>query len=400
MWYHTLGDKNMYEHYLELLKFKSYTAIQKASFDAFKKKRSLVGIAPTGTGKTLAYGIPIIHEVKATLLFPQVIVMLPTQELVSQVKAMLEILRPTLKISTLSFKNAHSNTLLDGHVIIGTPRKVRQAIFESYTLNTKYVSYVVFDEADMMFGEEFIEDIEPVATHLKDARFYLYSASLKPNMKPFLKTYFGAYVLVDASKEEKPNINHYAIEVSEDKRYEALKILLQTIQPYLGIVFVSKIETLEFIERLLKRDHINVEVISSSNGARERSQSIKKIQRLEVTWVLSSDVLARGIDLDLSHVIHYDLPRPLSLFMHRSGRTGRMKKSGEVITLYSSKDKQEMDKLMTQGINFKKANIKLTGMELRPKRKPKVAHAKAVRKDERVKPNYKKKRLLQRSVQK
>jgi ATP-dependent RNA helicase CshB len=188
--------------------------------------------------------------------------------------------------------------------------------------------------------------------------------------------------------------------VSDDKRYEALKILLQTITPYLGIIFVSKLETLEFVERLLKRDQIPVEVISSTNGARERGQSIKRIQRLEVTWVLSSDVLARGIDLDLSHVIHFDLPRPLSLFMHRSGRTGRMKKSGEVITLYTSKDKQEMDKLMTQGINFKKATLKPTGMELRPKRKPKVAQAKAVRKDERVKPNYKKKRLLQRSIQK
>ncbi len=388
----------MYEHYLELLKFKSFTAIQLASFEGYKKKRSLVGISPTGTGKTLAYGIPIIDEVKATLAFPQVIIMLPTQELVQQVKEMLEVLRPTLSISTLTYKHHQVDQMITGHVVIGTPRKVRQSIFEHHTLNTKYVSYVIFDEADMMFGPEFIEDIEPVATHLHDTRFYLYSASLKPNMKPFLKKYFGAYVLIDASKEEKPNIDFYAIEVMEDQRYEALKILLQTIKPYLGLVFISKKETLELVESLLRRDGIDVDVVSSSKGARERMQTIKKIKRLDTTWIVASDVLARGIDLDVSHVIHFDLPRPLSLFVHRSGRTGRMKRTGEVYTLYSKHDKHDMDKLLEQGIHFKKGTLKPTGMVLKTPRKPKAMQVTTPYKKERVKPNYKKKRKLLRST--
>ena len=246
----------------------------------------------------------------------------------------------------------------------------------------------------MMFDQDFIMDIKPIAEQLKQAKFYLYSASLKPNMKPFIKHFFGAYLLLDTSKIDKPNIQHYAIEVLESTRYESLVLLLKTLNPYLGIVFVSKKDTLSLLEKKLKEDNIECDVISSSNGARERAQIIKKIQRLDTTWVISSDVLARGLDMDFSHVIHYDLPRPLSLFNHRSGRTGRMKQTGDVITLYSTEDKNDIEKLKTSGVSFKKAFLKAEGMVLKTKTKTnQVKTKKSI-----VKPNYKKKLKAQRKV--
>jgi ATP-dependent RNA helicase CshB len=256
------------------------------------------------------------------------------------------------------------------------------------------VKHLIFDEADMMFDKDFIIDIKPIAEHMKLARFYLYSASLKPTMKPFIKHYFGSYLLLDTSKIDKPNIQHYAIEVLETTRYESLVLLLKTLNPYLGIVFVSKKDTLSFLEKKLKEDHIECDVMSSSIGARERAQIIKKIKRLDTTWVISSDVLARGLDMDFSHVIHYDLPRPLSLFTHRSGRTGRMKQTGDVITLYSTEDKHDIEKLKVSGIAFKKAFLKAEGMVLKTKQNTHPSkHKKSV-----VKPNYKKKLKALRKV--
>lgn len=377
-----------YNYYLETLKFQSFTAIQLQSFEAFSKNRSIVGIAPTGTGKTLAYGIPVIHDIKQTLKLPQAIILVPTQELVTQVRDMLSVLRPNLDIKALTFRDQDFDKDIMSHVIVSTPRKFGEALLKDHRVNTKHVKHLIFDEADMMFGEEFITEIKPIADHMQTARFYLYSASLKPSMKPFIKHYFGAYLLVDTSKIDKPNITHYAIEVLETTRYESLKLLLETVKPYLGIVFVSKKETLQLLEKKLNDDHIKCDVISSANGARERAQLIKKIQRLDTTWVISSDVLARGLDMDFSHVIHYDLPRPLSLFSHRSGRTGRMKQTGDVITLYSTQDHHDIEKLKASGVSFKKAILKPEGMVVKTKqsRKPSEFKKKHV-----VKPNYKKK---------
>jgi ATP-dependent RNA helicase CshB len=387
----------MYESYLEQLNFKAFTPIQKESFFAFQSGKSIVGIAPTGTGKTLAYGIPIVDSLKATLNQIQVIIMLPTTELIKQVENMLSVVRPTITIKTvtgLDDLNKVSGQLKKQppHILISSPKKLHELMFDKQAINTKYVKHVILDEADMMFDIDFMQDISQMSERLLSARFHLYSASLKPTMKPFIRKFFGAYQLIDTSKQHTLPINYLFVETHHESKMNTLVDVIQSITPYLGIIFVSNKDVLEDVHQYLVDAGIDLPMISSKQQLRKRLQLMKKMVSLDVSWVLSTDVLARGIDLDVSHVIHFDLPKPLSLFMHRSGRTGRMDRSGTVITIYDRKDVINIEKLIKQGIPFKKAVVHNQVLIEKQKREKKQIQPTSIKKKKiKVKPNYKKK---------
>ena len=386
----------MYEKYLKQLNFKAFTPIQVESFFAFKTPHSIVGIAPTGTGKTLAYGIPIIESLSLDTHL-QVIIMLPTTELIKQVEHMLTPLRDDITIKSLTglddidkvsekLKNQHP------HILITSPKKLYELMFKKQVINTKYVKHVILDEADMMFDIDFMQDISEISKRVLDARFYLYSASLKPTMKPFIKRFFGAYKLIDTNKKHQLNIDYILIETHHELRIQTLTDVIQSIKPYLGIIFVSNKESLDVLHKHFVKLGMDIPMISSAQQLRKRMQIMKQMSNLDVSWVLATDVLARGIDLDVSHVIHYDLPKPLSLFMHRSGRTGRMDRSGYVITIYDRFDLPNIDKLMKQGITFKKAMVHESGLVIKKKREKKQTTPTSIKKKKiKVKPNYKKK---------
>lgn len=394
--YNAFGD-DMYKTYLEQLHFKDFTPIQKESFFAYQSGKSMVGIAPTGTGKTLAYGIPIIDSLKSTFKELQVIIILPTTELIKQVENMLSVLRQTITIKTVTglddmSKVSNQIQKQSPQVLISTPKKIHELMFNRHALNTKHVKHVILDEADMMFDIDFMQDISQIGERLLNARFYLYSASLKPTMKPFIKKFFGAYKLIDTTHMHTLPITYLFIETHQDLREQMLVDVIKAINPYLGIVFISNKDTLDSVHQKLSREGIDVPMISSKQQLRKRMQLMKKMVSLDVNWVLSTDVLARGIDLDVSHVIHYDLPKPLSLFMHRSGRTGRMERSGTVITIYDRKDVTNIEKLVKQGIPFKKAVVHNGLIVEKQKREKKFVKPTTIKKKKiKVKPNYKKK---------
>jgi len=383
----------MYEKYLIQLGFKDYTPIQKASFFAYQKKSNIVGIAPTGTGKTLAYGIPVIDQIKSNLSEIQVIILLPTQELIHQVYTMLYPIRSTIHIKKIIGQDYEQSlekvSSKPPQVLITTPHKLLMLI-EQYQLSTKYVKDIIFDEADMFFESDFLLDIEKVLNKTNFERIHLYSASLSNTMKPIINRYFGHYQLVSETKKLKPNIQYVAIESAIDQKIETLKKIVTEIKPYLGLIFVSKKEDIEFIEKELG-NLTSIISISSKDTSKHRLQKMKRIQALEFEWVVTSDVMARGIDLTVSHVVSYDIPRPLSFWMHRVGRTGRMGQSGVAITLYHQAERNSIIKLIDQGYALKKATIKDGEIVLRRVKKQAEKVVMTHKKPTKVKPNYKKK---------
>lgn len=388
----------MYEQYLTQLSFKDFTPIQKASFFAYQKQTNIVGVAPTGTGKTLAYGIPVIEHVKSNLADVQVIILLPTQELIHQVFRMLEPLRPSIKMKKVIGQDyeqtLHKIVSHPPQVLITTPHKLLTLI-ETYQLSTKFVKDIIFDEADMFFETDFLNDIEKVLRKTNYQRLHLYSASLSNTMKPVINRYFGNYQLVSETKALTPQIAYYAIEASFDQKLEQLKHIVTQIKPYLGLIFVSKKEDIEAIEQAIS-PVTKVISISSKDTAKLRLQKMKRIQALEFEWVVTSDVMARGIDLTISHVISYDIPKTLSFWMHRVGRTGRMGQSGIAITLYHQKERESIVKLIDQGFPLKKATVKNGEIILRRVRKEVENVVLTHKKPRQVKPNYKKKMKLLR----
>jgi ATP-dependent RNA helicase CshB len=388
--------KTMYEHYLLKLHFKQFTPIQLASFDAFLKPQSIVGIAPTGTGKTLAYGIPVVESLDVKVPHVQVIMMLPTNELVVQVKSMLEILSDEVKVMALlgtKDKAPLEKQLMKSppHILIGTPRQLYEMVVERAAVNTKFVKEVILDEADMMFEEDFMNSIETLMTRFKLARYALYSASLSQTMMPFIKHFFGAYQTLDTSSKHTLSIVYPVIQVQDHQRLDAIKRLTRVLNPYVGLIFTSSKDEHKLVYDALIEEGLKVASLSSKDGLKKRLQTLKGIQNLEYTWIVATDVAARGIDFDVSHVIHYSIPKPLSFFKHRSGRTGRMHQTGVVITIISEQDQHEVNRLKKQGITFIKGSIKETGLYFDLKTTDKEIKEVTQKKKVRVTPNYKKK---------
>jgi ATP-dependent RNA helicase CshB len=255
---------------------------------------------------------------------------------------------------------------------------------------------MVFDEADMMFDEDFLSIIDPMVDRMRQAKFLLFSASITPLMEPFIKQYFGLYDYIDTSKDHQLNIDYQLIHIREMDRLVALNLVLKTIQPYLCFIFISKKEDQMLVYQDLHQKGLQVCHYSSDLSMNRRKQTIDDIRALKYQYVIASDVIARGLDFDVSHVIHYDLPHHLEFFTHRSGRTGRMYANGVVMTLMQLKDHRKIEKLRKL-VKFSHFNLQPNGELVKRKVKSNAISdeekeaIKLIKKPKKVKPNYKKK---------
>jgi|SRR5690554_1951632 len=385
---------------MEKLQFNELSPIQTEVIKNFKDKRNIVGLAPTGTGKTHAYLFPVIENLERQPDMVEAIILLPTNELVMQVQNMLVATDETVNYKAyygsldmqreaLKLNNSHPN------LVITTPSKLIDLVIHKNALNIKHLKYFILDEADMMFDEDFMNLIDPVLNNQRIDKFLLFSASLTKSMKPFLSKYFGNHIFIDTVKDTILNIDYYLLDIREH-RLESLMDVVRRINPYLGIIFVSKNEDITPVYEYLLEQGVNVVSFQSSIGVKQRKRILEDIHNLKYQFVVSSDLLARGIDFKASHIIHYDLPYKLEFFLHRSGRTARMGDTGEVYTLYDEMDRKKIDKLRNKGVEFIPVTLTPDGFK-KPKKKSKtydkkIANAiKKVGKPKRVEPGYKKK---------
>jgi ATP-dependent RNA helicase CshB len=388
---------------MEKLQFNTLSPIQNAVIDNFRDNRHLVGLAPTGTGKTHAYLFPVLENLKRIENTVEAIILLPTNELVIQVQNMLIETDDTVNYKAyygsldmqreaLKLKNSHPN------VVITTPSKLIDLVIHKNALNIKHLRYFILDEADMMFDEDFMSLIDPVLVNQNVEKFLLFSASITKSMEPFMAKYFGNHIFIDTLKQTVLNVDHYLLNIRE-RRLESLMDVVKRLNPYLGIIFVSKNEDIQTVYEYLLDNGVNVVSFQSSIGVKQRKRILEDIHNLKYQFVVSSDLLARGIDFKASHIIHYDLPYKLEFFLHRSGRTARMGDSGEVYTLYDEMDLPKVDKLRHRGIEFIPITLTPDGFK-KPKKKSKtydkkIANAiKKISKPKRVTPGYKKKHAL------
>ncbi len=383
------------------LGFETLSPIQTKVFELFDSPKHLVGLAPTGTGKTHAYLLPILAQIDKNLNQIQAVICVPTNELVLQVYDMLKQTDDEI-VAKAYIGGKDKNADLDWlekrqpQVVISTPYRLTSYAMDEGLLKLFNAKYMVFDEADMMFDESFLTSIDPMLDRMKGTKFLLFSASITKVMEPFIKSYFGLYDFIDTTKEHDLSIDYQLIQIKEMDRLVALNHILEEIQPYLCFIFVSKKEDqLQVYQNLLDKD-LHVANYSSDLPMKRRKQMIDDIRALKYQYVVTSDVAARGLDFDVSHVIHYDLPHHLEFFIHRSGRTGRMHNDGVVMTLMQLKDHRKIEKLQKQ-VNFTHYALQPNGKLVKKAvRKKEVSDEekeaiKSIKKPKKVKPNYKKK---------
>ncbi|MCR1808756.1 DEAD/DEAH box helicase [Haploplasma modicum] len=386
---------------LDKLKFKKLTPIQEMVIKNFNNNNNLVGVAPTGTGKTHAYLLPLVSNIDSTKKELQAVILVPTNELINQVREMLEpLLEDDLKVRIYNYKTdkkKEEEWLLNNtpHLVIATPSKLIE--MRALGLNLNNLKYLVLDEADMMFDELFLGEIDKIIKNLTKTKYLLFSASISETMYSFIKKYFGNYDLIDSSKLHELNISHRLIKIQPENRLDNLEKLVKVLNPYLAIIFVSKKENQAEIYQKMLKDNYNVVLLSGNLTQHQRKNILRDIHSLKYQYIIASDLVARGIDFDASHIINYDLPYKLEFFKHRSGRTGRMEKEGIVITFATNDERNKITRLREMGFDF--VDYRITSSEIVKVKKEQtnkltkneVDAIKKIAKPNKVKPNYKKK---------
>lgn len=395
---------------LQKINFNEPTPIQSKVIPLLNKKANVVGISRTGSGKTHAFLLPILNNVNPEEKMLQAIIIVPTRELATQIFDNLKVFlkdMPKLQAQlAVGGKESNPAQLSKAQIIVGTPGRMTSLLTGDEPLNVSRVDFVVIDEADMIFDLDFINDIDQILSNVKDtAAFAVFSATITQDMHPFLQKYFSGVKIIEI-KDGLSNIKHILVANKKQDRYVTLKNIISTIDPYVCLIFASKKSDVDEYAQRLNEDGIKCLPLHGDLQPRERARTLKRINNLEVHYVVASDIASRGIDIEgVSHVISIDLPKELEYYIHRAGRTGRYQYDGISYVIYDPSDEPKIARLEEKGIKFSyqeydNGELVEAGYRDRTQKKRQsdnyssAALNKVANKKKPVKPGYKKKRKL------
>lgn len=334
--------------------FETPTEIQKSAIgQLLENERDLMGLAQTGTGKTAAFGLPLLDLMDDAANFTQAIILAPTRELVQQIAVEMRNFskyKKKLYISTVyggasisaQIKEIKRNT---PHIIIATPGRLIDLIGRR-VVDLSDINYLILDEADEMLNMGFQEEIDKILEGAnEEKKTWLFSATMPKEIKHIVDTYMDdpIEVKVDQKNITNQNISHKYVLVNRRDKAEAVKRVIDYIPELYGVIFCrTKMDTQELADELA-RDGYRAEAIHGDLSQAQRDKVMRKFRSGAVNIMVATDVAARGIDVNnLTHVIHYTLPDSPAYYTHRSGRTARAGKKGVSLTILIPKDKNKM----------------------------------------------------------
>lgn len=335
--------------------FEEPTPIQKLTIPEALKGKDLIGQAQTGTGKTVAFGIPILEKIFIKDKSPQAIIICPTRELSIQVAN--EIAKLGSNIKKLKILPVYGGqpigrqirVLNKGvHIVIGTPGRILDHI-ERGTLNLIGVETVVLDEADEMLDMGFREDIEQILRHIpKQRQTLLFSATIPDEIKRIAKFYQKnpKHLKVSSKQMTVPEITEYFYNVKEKYKLDDLTRLIDVYDISLGLVFCNTKRRVDYVVRHLKNRGYSVDGIHGDMKQKIRDKVMNKFRRGDIEILVATDVAARGIDVaNVQAVFNYDVPQNPEYYVHRIGRTARAGNIGYAFTLVDGKEQRMLDNI-------------------------------------------------------
>ena len=309
----------------------------------------IIALAQTGTGKTAAFGLPVLQRIDPDINRPQALILAPTRELCLQIGSDLADFSkyvPDVKVLPVyggSSIESQIRMLKKGvQVIVATPGRLIDLIKRG-VVKLNYVHTVVLDEADEMLNMGFLESLEQILSYVPEERkMLLFSATMPPDILKIAKRYMKDYeeIVVGSRNEGAENVRHLYYMVNARDKYLALKRIVDNSPNIYAIVFCrTRRDTQEIADNLI-RDGYNAEALHGDLSQQQRDIVMKKFRDHVVPLLVATDVAARGLDVDsLTHVINYGLPDDTAVYTHRSGRTGRAGKSGVSIAIIHSREK-------------------------------------------------------------
>lgn len=344
-----LGIRHDIVNAITELGFENPTPIQEQSIPVLLSgSNDFVGLAQTGTGKTAAFGLPLLELLDFEENYPQALILCPTRELCLQIAS-------DLKNYSKNMRNVNVVAVYGGanisdqlrqikrgvQIVVATPGRMLD-IINRKAIDFTQVQYVVLDEADEMLNMGFQEDIDSIlSTTPDDKKTWLFSATMPSEVRRIAKKYMtDPFELTMGTKNTgNANIEHEYYIVKARDKYAAFKRIVDFNPEIFGIVFCrTKIETQEIAEALIK-DGYNADALHGDLSQQQRDKVMKRYRDRSLQLLIATDVAARGIDVnDVTHVINYSLPDEIENYTHRSGRTARAGKTGVSIAIINSKE--------------------------------------------------------------
>ncbi len=347
--FEALGLKTEILQAITDLGFTSPTPIQEQAIPVLLSGTTdFVGLAQTGTGKTAAFGLPLLQLINSADRFPQALIVCPTRELCLQITNDLLDYKKHLKgVQTEAVYGGASITmqirnLRQGvQIVVATPGRLIDLI-ERKAIDLQKVKYVVLDEADEMLNMGFRDDIDFVLKNtINRESIWLFSATMPPEVRAISKNFMTSPKEITVGKKNSGNVNidHQFYITAAHHRYETLKRLIDFNPGMYGIIFTrTKADAQEISERLSKNGY-DIEALHGDLTQQQRDKVMGRFRSKALQLLIATDVAARGIDVDgITHVINYELPDDIEVYTHRSGRTARAGKSGICISIIHTRE--------------------------------------------------------------
>lgn len=344
---------------IEAMGFDTATAIQAQSIPLIQSGRDVIGRSQTGTGKTVAFGIPALEILDTQPSLRgccQVLILCPTRELA--VQACGEIRKLAAFLPGVRAVEVYGGAPMDrqilrlktANLVVGTPGRVMDHMRRG-TLRLDHLKMIVLDEADEMLSMGFREDIETILAETpEDRQTVLFSATMPPAILAITRAYQRdpALVQIQRRQETVENIAQFYVEVPMGRKLDALRLILRYENPRLAMIFCNTKRMVDEVTDALIQHGFPAEGLHGDMNQSQRTKVMEGFKHGRIGLLVATDVAARGIDVSgIEYVINYDIPQSTEYYVHRIGRTGRAGKSGKAITLCSGR--RQVGELLQSG---------------------------------------------------
>ena len=335
-----LGLKHELLKGLQKMNFSEPSDIQRALIPPALEGRDVLGQAKTGTGKTAAFALPILHNIDDAPEI-QAVILVPTRELAAQVTAEIRRLAEfTQFVITPVYGGQSVRTQVKAlgkrtHIVVATPGRIIDLINRKI-ISLDHVRFAVLDEVDRMLDIGFIDDIRRLLGLITQPHQTLFvSATISDDIRKLAKKFMNEPLEVNVSHDDLTvdHVEQVICTVDPWDKYRLLKIVLEKEDPKLAIIFTNTKHAARKLAKKLSGDGLNVKEIHGDLVQRKRESVMKRFRRHQIQVLVATDLAARGIDVsDISHIINYDLPEDVEIYVHRIGRTARMGAFGKAIS--------------------------------------------------------------------
>ena len=330
------------------------TPVQEAAIPVVRSGRDAIVQAPTGTGKTLAFLLPILEKLKPNVGAVQALVVTPTRELTVQIARVANALAPLYGVHALALyggqdiERQKEKIRRQPQLLIGTPGRLLDHL-RHHTLLLDTVNKVVLDEADEMLKLGFIEDVETLLNALaKDRQILLFSATIPERVRKLAHRFMRRpeEITIKGAQATLDTIHQVTMEVKEPDKLDRLSLLINETQPYLMMVFCATREKVRRVTyELIRRGYLADELSGDLTQA-QRALVLRRFRQAALQILVTTDIAARGLDIEgVTHVVNYDLPRTTEDYIHRIGRTGRAGREGEAVTFVTARQYEALRRI-------------------------------------------------------